>query len=343
MLIYIVTLALITFFAIVIYTRNTEIQKKDKLFLTITFIILTFISGFRDVSVGTDTESYQSIFLKYVYGLPDYHSELGYAYFNKLIAMLSSNPQAIIIASSIIINLGVMRFIYKNSPNAWLSVYLYITLFFYFFSFNYTRQFIAISLVLLGWNFLKDKKIITFLIFVILATSFHTSAIISLLLIFIFFSRNNTRLVPWILILSVISMLGMDTIFNYVFELFPRYQGYNTGDISQSGGINSLILYLVIFLVTLIFRKKKDPDNNIALIIVTICAVLGVLSFEYYIFSRPSLYFNIFVIVIIPKITSNFKGIESLIANYIVIIFGFAYLMYYLFLNWHDVVPYEIF
>lgn len=343
MLVYFIMLALITFLAFAIYITDFNKESKDKLFLTISFFILTTVSAFRATSVGTDTESYQSIFLKYVYGVPDYHSEIGYATFNKIIAMISSDPQSIVIASSIIINFGVMHFIYKNSTNAWLSVYLYITLFYYFFSFNYIRQFIAISIVLIAWSFLKDKKIFTFIVFVVLAASFHTSALIALLLIFVFLARKKTKLIPLILLSTIFGLLGMDVLFKYAFELFPRYEDYYTGDFSQGSGIRSLILYLVIFIATFIFRKKKDEEYNMLLSIATICAALGILSYEYFMFSRPSIYFNVFAIIIIPKITSNFKGKESLIANYVVIILGFAYLLYYLFLGWHDVTPYKFF
>lgn len=341
---YFIMLALISFCAFTIYILNISQRQKDKAFLFISFFILTFFSAFRGKEVGTDTDAYMDIFLKYVYGYSDPHSEVGYSLFNQFLSYISTNPQAIIIASSIIINLGFMHFIYHNSKNAWISVYIYVTLFYYFYSFNAMRQFIAISIVLFAWNFLKNGKIIRFILIVLLASTFHTTALISFLLIFVYLWRRSIKLIPFIVLSTVVAVFGTSAIFNFVADFFPRYAIYSeTAGERGLGGIMPVILYFTIFIALYILREKGDQEYNMILNIAAICAAFGILSYFNFLFYRPAFFFNVFSIIFIPHIASRFKVKEYPIAVYIISSLGMLYMIYYLAIGWHDVTPYKVF
>lgn len=343
MLIYFIMLALITFFAFSIYILNINQKLKDKLFLGVSFFILSFISAFRGNEVGTDTDSYIDIFMFYVIGASDPHTETGFALLNQFISYISDTPQAIIIATSILINLGFMHFIYRNSKNIWLSVYLYITLFYYFFSFNLVRQFIAMSIILFAWNFLKKGKIIRFILIVLIASTFHTTALISLLLIFVYLGRKSTKLITLITISTVVAIFSTNAIFNFIVQLFPRYYGYYDASNQDTGGIMPIVLYSVIFISLYLTREKQNNEHNLMLNIAAICAALSVLNYFHYLFYRPAFYFNVFAIILIPFIATRFKGKDHLIAIYIICSLGMLYMIYYLLLGWHDVTPYRFF
>src|SRR5690625_4593512 len=300
MLVYFIIIALVTLFASIIYVLKIEQKLKDKIFLIISFLILTFISAFRGSEVGTDTENYIGIFRLYVLGALDPHSETGFALLNQIISYISTHPQSIIIVSSILINLGIMHFIYHNSKNAWLSVYLYITLFYYFFSFNLVRQFIAMSIVLFAWNFLKQGKVIRFILIVLLASTFHTTALIGLILIFVYLGRRSLVLVPLIMLSAIVAVFGTNFIMGLVIDLFPRYATYYQNAEQSTGGIMPVVLYFMIFIALYLLRDKGDQHYNIMLSIAAICAALSILNYFHFLFYRPAFYFNIFAIVIIP-------------------------------------------
>lgn len=343
MLIYFIMLALITFMAFTIYIPNFERELKDKLFLSVSFLILTAVSAFRGIDVGTDTKNYMDIFRRYVLNVSDPHSEPGFALLNQLISYITDSPQSIIIVSSILINLGFMHFIYHNSKNAWLSVYIYITLFYYFFSFNLVRQFIAISVVLFAWNSLKQGKIIRFILLVLLASTFHTTALISLLLIFVYLGRKNTKLIPFIMLATAIAIFGTNTFMNFIVTLFPRYITYIESSDQSTGGIMPIFLYFMIFIALYLTREKKNQEHNVMLSIAAITAALSVLNYFHFLFYRPAFFFNVFAIILIPFIATRFKGKEHPIAIYIICSLGMLYFIYYMVLGWHDVTPYTFF
>lgn len=341
---YIIVLILITVTAVVVFNININIKKKNKIFLIISFLILTFVSAFRGINVGTDTKNYVTIFMRYVHNMPDPHSEIGFATFNAIIARFTENPQVIIIVSSIIIHLGLMTFIYNNSKNAWLSVYLYITLYYYFFSFNYVRQFIAMAIILYSWHLLKERRYTIFFILIILGTTFHFTAFIGILLLFVYWGRKSTKIVPWIIGGSIALLFGINIFLEYVFQIFPRYSYYDGAYLEKDGGIMIVVLYISIFISTLILKKKESSEEyNMLFIIASICAALSILGYNYFIFVRPSLYFNVFSILIIPELIERFGKRDQVLISYVICILGFLYMLYYFNFNWHNILPYELF
>ena len=282
--------------------------------------------------------------MRYVYGIYDPHSEKGYALLNLIIARITENPQVIIIVSSIIINFGIMVFIFYNSKNSWLSVYLYITLYYYFFSFNYMRQFIAMAIVINSWYLLKRKRFKLYFIFLVLGTMFHTTAIIGILFLVIYINRKNIKIIPWIYGCTIILLLSMNVFIEYLFKFFPRYIWYSGDYLNKTGGVMIVVLYCSIFLITFLLKPQKlNEEYNMLLILASICSGLSILGYYYFIFVRPSLYFNIFSIIIIPELLQRFEKKSRLIASYVILALGFVYMMYYFSFNWHNILPYKVF
>lgn len=344
MIIYFIMLILIIVTALAVYSIKMNTKTKDKLFLMVSFILLTSVSAFRGNSVGTDTDSYITIFMRYVYGIHDPHSEIGFATLNEIIAAFTENPQIIIIVSSIIINLGLIVFIYHNSKMPWLSVYLYITLYYYFFSFNYMRQFIAISIILISWNFLKQRKFITFFILVILASTFHTLGLIGILLIVVYWKRMSTKIIPLIFGGTITVFLGMNLFLEYLFQIFPRYAYYGGDYLEGEGGIMIVVLYFSLFISTLILKQRNSSEEyNMLLIIASISAALSILGYHYYIFVRPALFFNVFSIIIIPELIGRFEIKIQVLILFVICSVALIYMFYYFSFNWHYILPYKFF
>jgi len=341
MIIYIIAILLLITIAVCIFGMKLKINRDKEIFLIIAFIILTFISGFRAIEVGTDTKSYIELFNRLLIGIKDTHNEYGYVIFNNLVGLFSKNPNAIIIATSIFINLGILSFIYYNSKNVWLSVYLYITMYYYFFSFNYVREFMAIALVVNSYYFLKKKKIFLFLLFITLAVSFHTTAIIGLLLYFAYWKSSNLKVIYLIFGISIVFLFKFDVIMSYFFQYFPRYNVYSGSYLDRSGGIMIIVLYFLIF-ITLVFFKSRSNNSeyNTMIIISCISAALSIIGYKHFIFVRPALYFYIFSIIIIPEIISRFKPKNRHLVLLLICVTSFMYMLYYFNNNWHNVLPY---
>ncbi|RHV33236.1 EpsG family protein [Ruminococcus sp. OM05-10BH] len=191
MRIYVYQLILLILSTVYYYFRITYIRKNEnrvkKLkigFLVINMGTLIFISGFRGASVGTDTRTYLSLYnisksLTWS-ELFDQRVEWAYGIVAKLCSLVYDNHQFYIFIFSLIIGVGFAVIIYKSSDDVPLSVFLYVTLRIYSQSMNIMRQSVAIMLVGIAYLFIKEKKWLKATILIILATGFHTTAIVGL-------------------------------------------------------------------------------------------------------------------------------------------------------------------
>src|SRR5574344_935212 len=105
--------------------------------LCISFLCLFFVSGFRSINVGSDTNEYFDMFNLVSStewnDIPSLFNqmEFGWAYFNKVLSCIWNDPQILLIATSFITQGCMLFFIGKNSKNPAFSVLLYILLYFF--------------------------------------------------------------------------------------------------------------------------------------------------------------------------------------------------------------------
>ena len=91
---------------------------------------------------------------------------------------------------------------------------------------NISRAYLAISFLLLSIKYIIDRNFIKFLIFVLIATLFHTSAIVFLIIYpFTYLKWTYKKFLIFIFMSISVSLF-----FNQIIELFiqitGRYEGY---------------------------------------------------------------------------------------------------------------------
>lgn len=270
MIVYIIMLFLILAYPI----KQDSDKKKKRKYIIFSFLILFVVSALRKYTIGID--------LKLIYArdftlmaktswekLDVFRYEVGYTYFCKLISYISSNPQCLIVITSFIINFSVCRFIYRNSDNVKMSLAIYICFNIFFMYMNVLRQALAISIILFGMEFFKEKKYIKFGITVVIASLFHTSAI--LCLFFIVMDKIKFRRLD--IIGSIVIYLGSLVFYNYIFSfvtsVLGKYDGY-VDKTSQNVGFFNFYSFFNIFMILvmciliyyqLIYKKKKLDKN----------------------------------------------------------------------------------
>src|SRR5699024_11372248 len=106
-------------------------------------------------------------------------------------------------------------FIYKYSVNVVLFLFLFISLYLYLFSFNEIRQAIAMSILVMGFHLILERKFLRYFIVVLVATLFHETAILMLLLYFIYYFKFDIKNVLAILFIFILSFISVESIINY--------------------------------------------------------------------------------------------------------------------------------
>ncbi|WP_171909161.1 EpsG family protein [Paenibacillus sp. GP183] len=375
---YILTLALVTNGK---YTSEKRISKtNDKVYLLLTFGLFLFFSAFRASFVGNDTKFYLDLYknISWTDNLDLFTGriEIGFVYLNKLLSLVFTQPQIILIVTSVIFMLAFCFFIYKYSTMTWLSVYLFFVLRFFDESMNIIRLDIALAIVLFSYNFIRKKQLFRFIFLVLIATLFHATAIAFLLAYPISRLKFNFKFVLITICGSIILFFSFSSLLNELLLIFPKYQ-YYVGTVYLDGNVRiasimNLLVGLSILLIgiktnyhnnstelkieligdlnsqkpNVVNLKDKVNDGEIFLIFTFIWVVITFLSINFALLSRVGLFFEMFAIVYLPNAIKQMKNKKlALLYTILIVILFFIYATEIQIFrpDWNRIYPYDFF
>lgn len=317
----------ITIFLLSAFLIKIGESRKSKKF-SICFLLALFLpsmlAGFRDVSVGTDTQEYYKMYL-------------GFEQNDLLLSLLfTSNTEPLFVFLSIIsTKIGGFQFLlftyqfltiffvyltaykYRKYISIWLVFLIYFFLF-YNASLNIMRQCLAVSYIAYITTFLFDGNNKKFIVLALLSLCIHTSAIIGAIFIFIIFRLTRYKGQKLILLsfLFFIALFLLGIFFKYAVSLlsvigigrFGEYLTYVSGDSNSVLGITDLLLRLVFLGISIYAYASHIINKRISLIYIFFIIVeiamlfLGLYSKFLY---RIALYFTEFHIYFIPLIVDS--------------------------------------
>lgn len=336
---------------LLVYIPFGKDKHRINIYLLITFIGLTLLGGLRGASVGTDTYDYIRIFnnIKNYNRLTKLFTldiELGYVFLNKLIAVIGGNSQTILFVTSGIISFGFLYFIKNHSKNIVLSVFLLLTLYYYYASFNAIRQYIAISILINSYRYIKEKDFIGFIFIIILASLFHMSSLFFIPLYIIGLIKWDYLRVLILIGIFILVYFNLELIIDFGVKLFPKYQKYLGTDFFKGHtGIMYPIVNTTIFaFVTVVYFGKKGYLNmhlNILYVINILIVLITLFSSKIYFATRLSWYLTPFHLIIIPNFLNQITEKRfNQIALILIIAMGIGYHTYCLSANLHRIMPY---
>lgn len=297
----------------------------DKLYLIIFFSILFFISAFRPYTVGTDTSHYIGFYDLYLEAGNSYLINLDIEIGYKILIYLSSffsNSRFLLILTSLIICTGYYLFINKNSNDVYFSSFLFVTLYFFCLSLNIQRQsismlFIAESIIRLSKN---DYKFYS--IFVLLASLFHITCLITLILFPIHILLKHKKfdnILDSILIATFsFSMFFIDLLIQFVIMILPKYSYYLNHSFYSEKMINNELLYYILLFLLFIFslaqilininKKFKVSKKVVNLLNISINVILFI-SLIFCISNNRIIGLICFVVIVLHNYLSNNKDL----------------------------------
>lgn len=301
------------------FYHNGKLRKEDfndKGYLILCCIELIFLAGLRGYNIGADTE----IYLKAIdyYGKMSFSEllnagliypfdfEIGYFLLTKLCCLLGLGKTAFLFVIAIITYIPIFRLIGRHSSNPYVSILCYFAFGFFTYSLGLFRQMIAISIVICGWNYIVERKFIKYFVIIVLAMTFHTTALVAILLYFLYGVKWQ-RIIAWVILLeSGLLILG-----RYVCVLltrvFTKYAGYIGGKYDTQGGSYLMLIFLnIVFIASIIFRSREENRcENVTLGALVLATCLQCLGYSLGILGRIVGYFSIYIIIAIPNLISN--------------------------------------
>ncbi|SDN95429.1 EpsG family protein [Acetanaerobacterium elongatum] len=310
--IYYIMMAIILGLGFLLSYRGQS-KQKNLIFLGISFVMLVVIASLR-YEVGDDYYNYMMVFNSIkntpLTGAITYNYEPGFFLWCKLIQLFTPHFQWFYALSAIATTALVFWFIYKESKLPFLSVYLYMTLMFYYWSLSLMRQIFAAAICTLSIKFIREKKFIPFLLIVLAAASFHKSALIMLPIFFIAQIKFNWKSVSILGGAALLCFIFANDIMSFVVNLLGS--AYTDASKYAQG---SLIIYGIfptfVFIAAWCFKKKlleQDPTNNVYLNFMFYSCVISLFIARVFIVERFAVYFFLSSIVLIPNMIMTLKA-----------------------------------
>lgn len=305
------------------------------------YLPITIIAACRTYFI--DTADYV---LMYEHTLPDFSTihdgmtgdiETGFLYFMALLNRITSDPQILFIISSIIINYCFIKFIYDNCVDVPFALMIFLCQT-WTDSMNGLRQFLVAGIVCIAWNkwAKSERKILNDLLFValiVLCMQFHKSVLICAV-IFLITRGKLFNIGTIVSIVGTIALYAIPSVYRFLFEIVFASDSYSEYETTNSGmSVMRLLVCAVplIFIILQYYINREDAENphditnwmmNIA--IFSFCCSLLAMKMVY--FSRLSIYFDMFNIVLIPNLID--KAIKN---NVKVVIKIAAFILYTVF------------
>lgn len=330
------------------YSDGTILVKQNKLnsksiFMKIACLSLFLFSALR-YFVGWDYRAYfNTIFHRW----NSISFMTNYEYLSQFLIRISqilNSPQFFFIINAGIVMYLFYRTTWQYSKDPWISLILFLTFpLFYLNSLSVVRNFTAVMIIYYAQRYIKNEEFFKYLIAVIIATLFHTSAIIAL----IFYFLKDIRIKPYHQMLALIFAPLVRILIEFmVYTFVPRFSGYLEA-VDHHVGTRAIYFFVIIQIISVLFYKYLEKSNfdNISYNIY----FFGVLLYLMFanqgtVGHRLSLYGTIFSLIVIPDLVSIFKKkSDYVILKTLFYIFCTIIYIYMLQISAEGYIPYQIF
>lgn len=354
MLFYFIQIFIFLCYSFFFYLIRPNLERTYYVLVAIHFSI---IMGMRSYWVGTDTSQYVGIYLQ---RLTDFNQGGGavYNWISNIIWILTNGNYHVflMVLSTLTVSLYIL-FVYLVKTNyyeGFLSIYIYITFYYYFNAFNIQRQMLAVSISLIATYLCIKNRWLWGLLLFLIAVGIHSTAIICFINIVILKLKKSKKTLIIAVLLSGIFIFASGSLLNKFASIFGHYEMYlntfNSNALSSKGGTIILGLFIMIFVVITPLLSPDILKNKIfsnILFFSGIGAMIYIAGYKLQLLIRMADYFAIYSAVLLPfsveQIITKFsnRNTAKAILTSTIMIAGFILLYYKLSKNMGDIIPYS--
>lgn len=294
-------------YVITIVTQNKPVVgfsgRRSYLWSLIVPFVLLFVKGFG--TTGRDLRNgyfYNYMNATSLSSFPDYTVETGYRVLNVIIRNITTQYWVLVFVIACLSIYPVIAILkkYKDRIDLPAAILLYMSIFF-FNGFSPLRMCLAAALGLFAFDAMAEKRTIKALIWIIIASLFHTSSLV--LIIPYFFSSIkglNKKMIAFSLTaFFLVGYLGRASLTSMLAEN-DRYYIYSSFD-SVHIGFEQIIYFFPLFII-FYYGRKCDADKHFSILAFSYLSTafcFGMLGYVFSIFGR---FRDMFVplIIIVP-------------------------------------------
>lgn len=293
-------------------------QKKKRTFVILTCVEILLLAGLRATDLGADTAVYVRA-LNYYSALDrstiltaplvyPFDFEIGYFLLTKICAWLHIGETAFLFVIAGLIYIPTFRFIHRYSENPAISIYVYFAFSLFGYSLGIFRQMIATAIVLSAFGYILDRKFIRFAAMVLLAMTFHTTAVIALALYWLARLPVRGRL-AYILGGEAVLFIVARPLIVWISGLFPMYAHYLDSQYDVRGGSYMMLLVMNAVVIAGYLTVEKTEEHDVILNISLNAAAVGtfllILGYSMGIFGRIVHFYTVYLVLLLPMIANR--------------------------------------
>lgn len=306
-------LYILIFFFSWAYKRFGEKNKYNKRIAWCCFILISCVIAFRHPSMGVDLGYGQSFgylgsfenINSYAWGevlsLEEFlNYERGYIIFNKLIGFVCNDPQFFLGACAVVSIAPVFYVIYKQSDDITLSTFIFLGLPAFLMLFSGLRQAIAIGLCFLSILLIQKKAPVKFVLLVLFASLFHSSALIFLFAYPAYYIRIGKSV-------RIISVFLLGVVFAFRKTIFPflcEWFGYNDVEMDNNGAVTFFWVFVAIYIYAFLLDYGENQGYLNLFYIACFCQSMAGLHNTV---MRVGYYYMLALVIMLPNIIQNTK------------------------------------
>lgn len=329
-------------------------KAKGKTNIIILFILSIslpiFISTFR-YKVGTDYLAYRESYYEIIEKMVDFKSIISYYQeplyvFINLMAykIFNSYTGLLFIASLIFMTLSLKTImLYKDKISLSLAYFIFFMTTFSL-AFNGVRQMLAVSIIFYSYKYIYEKKLFKYILLILLASLFHKSAIVCLLLYFIWSDNGKNNKSFYVTTLATIIALPLIALVvrKICFSLGIYTKYFLHYEATQTYGF---LLYILPVLIILILEKKDKNENNSMINFLSRLYILQIpmqILGNYIAYGdRLAMYLAPAQILLLPYYANSVKKNKLIINIIIVFWYLFYYVVMFIVLKSNEVYPFS--
>lgn len=296
-----------------------ESVRWKKVYALITGSTLALIMALRDVTVGSDTAQYLyryfNVPIKFTLNAFTGSETLFYS-ISTMLKELGISYQGYLALIALIVSSAFTFFYYRYSRNMFLSFYLHVTIGLFSVTMSAFRQTIAICIILFAFDAMLKNKFFKFVIIVLIASLFHTSAIFFLPIYFIKDIKITKRRGIFLFFTTITMLVLVAPIATFFEFILPaRYIIYGLhselNPISRLLIVTSLLIPAAcLFFWSRVEKLEEKEFRLFSILIVLSCvnAFINIMALNSSMILRMSFYFTPFNMILIPNIIEGIRN-----------------------------------
>lgn len=333
--------------------KDVMVFKNEKLIRAVIYgLLVCGLIAFRHPSMGIDlgyrgSNGYLSHFqilssysFSQIIALSSYlHYEKGFILFNWFLGFFGNDYQVLLIACAMLSLIPVAYLFYKESISLEISYVVYLSLQSFLICFSGLRQGISVGICMIAFLFIEKRCPKKFICLVLLATSFHSSAILFLLAYPLYYVKINWEQRWLSLIILFFAFVFKVPLFSILSKILK-----SNASIQDTGSVTFFIIFCAIYVFCFFFAKNNEKNNGLLNIFFVACFCL-VFTGVYSIAMRACYCFMNALPLILPRAICDIDNKYLKIAVLIVVVFSFTVFALNGFYNssWAMAFPYHFF